>query len=135
MVALLFAIPSVVFAAEETGKAFNAGDMILEHVSDSHSWHIAGDLSIPLPIILYSQNHGLSVFCSNKLNDGAMYNGYKMNGQHIVAVNADGSINKEETAKLWDFSLTKIACTIVLSGLLLINIDVGCCQSISATVG
>lgn len=125
MVALLFTVPSVVFAAEESGKAYNAGDMIIEHVSDSHSWHIAGDLTIPLPIILYSQNHGLSVFCSNKLNDGAVYNGFKMNGQHIVAVNPDGSTNKEETAKLWDFSLTKIACTIVFTGLLLLILVLG----------
>ncbi len=116
-VALLFAIPSMVFAGDEKGKSFNAGDMILEHVSDAHSWHVAGDYSIPLPIILYSSSHGFSVFCSNKLNEGAIYNGYKLNGEHIVAANADGSVNKEDTAKLWDFSLTKTAASILLSGI------------------
>jgi F-type H+-transporting ATPase subunit a len=122
LVSLLFAIPSVVLAGDEKGKSFNAGDMILEHVSDAHSWHVAGNYSIPLPIILYSSNHGFAVFCSNKLDDGAIYNGYKLNGEHIVAANADGSVNKEDTAKLWDFSLTKTATTIVFSGLLLLLI-------------
>lgn len=87
VITLFFAIPSLVFASDEKGKAFNAGEMIMEHVGDAHSWHIAGDVAIPLPIILYSSSHGLSVFCSNKLNDGAIYNGYKMNGEHIVAAN------------------------------------------------
>src|ERR1700722_10243361 len=95
LVAVLFVLPSMVFAGEEKGKAFNAGDMILEHVSDSHSWHVVGDISIPLPIILYSSNHGFAIFCSNKLEDGATYNGYKLNGEHIVVANADGSVNKE----------------------------------------
>jgi len=120
VITLFFAIPSLVFAAEDKGKAFNAGEMIMEHVGDAHSWHIAGDVAIPLPIILYSSNHGLSVFCSNELNDGVIYNGYKMNGEHIVAANPDGSVNKDETAKLWDFSLTKNATTIVLAGILLL---------------
>lgn len=121
-VAFLFAIPLMVYAGDEKGKIFNAGDMILEHVSDSHSWHVAGDFSIPLPIILYSSSHGLNMFCSNKLVDGAVYNGYKLNGEHIVSVNTDGSVNKEDTAKLWDLSLTKTAASIVLSGLLLVLI-------------
>jgi len=130
ILALFFAVPSAVFAepsdakakAGTEGKSFNAGDMILEHVSDSHSWHVAGDFSIPLPIILYSSNHGFAIFSSGNLENGAVYNGYKMNGQHIVVANPDGSVNKEDTAKLWDFSLTKTAASIVLSGLLLLLI-------------
>ncbi len=119
---LLFAIPSVVFAEGESGKPFNAGDMILEHVSDAHSWHVAGDVSIPLPIILYSSTHGLDVFSSAKLENGVAYNGYKLNGEHIVAVDASGAINKDETAKIWDLSITKTAASILLSGILLILI-------------
>ena len=123
LVALLCVIPSLVFAADSTAKApageskFEAGDMILEHVGDAHSWHIAGDVSISLPIIVYSSTHGLSIFSSGKLKDGAIYNGYKLirkDGEHVIAVNADGSENKEETAKLWDLSLTKTATSVVI---------------------
>ena len=120
IVALFFAIPSVSFAGDESGKKFNAGDMILEHVSDSHSWHVVGDVSIPLSIILYSSNHGFAVFCSSKLDNGAVYNNYKLNGEHIVVANSDGSVNKEDTAKIWDLSLTKTATSILLAGLILL---------------
>jgi len=115
----------------EGGKEkFNAGEMILEHVSDSHSWHIAGDHAIPLPVILYSKDRGLMIFSSSKLKNGAVYkglekdpnsqNGFKEKGIHIVVANADGSVNEEETAKLWDLSITKNAATILITGLLLI---------------
>lgn len=119
IVAVLLFLPAFVFAAE-SNKKFDAGDMIMEHVSDAHSWHIIGNTSIHLPIIVYSSDKGLSLFSSAKLEDGAAYDGYKLDRQHIVAVNADGSVNQQETAKLWDVSLTKNATTVVLTGLLLL---------------
>jgi len=145
LIALAFVLPTYAFAGdtvstESTTKApeakekFNAGDVILEHVSDSHSWHIAGDFSLPLPVILYSKDRGLMMFSSSKLWHGAVYKGlerdpngpsisnysFKESGIHIVVTNPDGSINKEETAKIWDFSITKNVATIMLVALLLI---------------
>jgi F-type H+-transporting ATPase subunit a len=120
LLCLLFVLPAYSFAGEEGKEKFNAGDMIIEHVSDAHSWHIAGHFAIPLPVIVYTSTNGLSVFSSSKLEDGATYNGYKESGIHIVAVNVDGSVNKDETAKLWDISITKNAATILIAGLLLI---------------
>lgn len=132
MVFMLLAVPFMVFAdvhtpiqdsaKKQTEKNFNAGDMIMEHVGDAHSWHVAGHFSIPLPIIVYSSGHGLSIFSSAKLEDGAIYNGYKLNGEHIVVANPDGSVNKADTKSLWDFSLTKTATSVVVSGLLLLII-------------
>lgn len=119
---LLFVLLPFLGFAEGGDKKFEAGGMIVEHVSDSHSWHIAGNYAVHLPIILYSTSKGISVFSSARLDDGAIYDGYKLNGQHIVAVNPDGSENKEETAKLWDISLTKNATTIVLVGIALLLI-------------
>jgi len=116
--------------ATEGKEKFNAGEMILEHVSDAHSWHVAGHYSIPLPVILYSKDRGLMIFSSSKLKDGNIFkgyekdpnskNGFKESGIHIVVANEDGTVNKEETAKLWDLSITKNAATILLTGLLLI---------------
>lgn len=138
MVFLLFSLPSFVIAGDSSSSSpavnasakadkekYNAGDMIMEHVADAHSWHIAGHTAIPLPVIIYSSNHGLSVFCSNKLKDGATFNGYKLNGEHIVAVNPDGTVNKEDTARIWDFSLTKNATSVVMAGLLLLLLMLG----------
>lgn len=62
-------------------EAFNAGEMIMNHVMDAHDIHlmdIGGHaVSIPLPVILYSADDGLSVFPSSKFEHGhAEYNGY-----------------------------------------------------------
>src|SRR5690606_13706077 len=37
---------------------FNAGQLIMGHIVDEHGWHIAGDLTLPLPIILYDTERG-----------------------------------------------------------------------------
>ncbi len=76
-------------AADEHGsEAFNAGDMIMHHVTDAHDIHmmdIGGHaISIPLPIILYSVGDGLSVFMSSKFEHGhAEHNGYILQHEHI----------------------------------------------------
>lgn len=116
----------------EAGEKFNAGDMIIEHVSDAHSWHIAGNISIPLPIILYSKEKGLMIFSSSKLRHGAEFkgvekdpnseNGFTESGTKIAVCNPDGTVNQAETDKLIDLSITKNAATIIMAGLLLIFI-------------
>ncbi|HTB07459.1 MAG TPA: F0F1 ATP synthase subunit A [Bacteroidia bacterium] len=127
---LFLVLPAYTVAAEEGKEKFNAGDMIIEHVSDAHSWHIAGNFSIPLPVILYSKDRGLMIFSSSKLRGGAVYkglekdpnspNGFKESGVHIVVANPDGTVNQAETDKIWDLSITKNAATILMAGLLLI---------------
>jgi F-type H+-transporting ATPase subunit a len=147
-IALLLTLPTFAFAgdtasekAPEGKEKFNAGEMIIEHVSDAHSWHIAGDISIPLPVILYSKDRGLMIFSSSKLKHGAIYkglekdpnsaNGFKESGVHIVVANADGTVNKEETAKIWDISITKNAATILMTGLLLVVIFISVAKAYS----
>ena len=145
LIALAFVLPTHAFAgdsasaegskAPEGKEKFNAGDMIIEHVSDAHSWHIAGNFSISLPIILYSKDRGLMIFSSSKLKHGAIFkglekdsaspNGFKESGIHIVVSNPDGTVNKAETDKIWDLSITKNAATILFTGLLLIVIFLG----------
>ena len=46
-------------------EAFNPKDFIIHHIADAHDIHLWGDVHIPLPIILYSQEHGLDVFMSS----------------------------------------------------------------------
>jgi len=54
-------------AANEGG--FEPGEMILHHVSDAHSIHFIGHLSMPLPVIIYTDK-GLDVFMSSVFWDG-----------------------------------------------------------------
>jgi len=116
---------------EQTGekKEFDAGKFIMEHVMDSHEWHImkVGEthVIIPLPVIVYTKEKGLSVFLSSQFHHGP-YKGYALaeEGPHegkIVQVNSDGTINEEAPLPV-DLSITKIVAAMMFSLLLLMLI-------------
>lgn len=100
---------------EEKKEGFNAAEVIFGHILDNHEFHFTeyhdseGKLhhvSIPLPIILYSKERGLTAFMSSKFEHGeTAYNGYKIEEEKIVAVKEDGSV--EEAVKVYDLSLTR----------------------------
>ncbi|HET8962437.1 MAG TPA: F0F1 ATP synthase subunit A, partial [Chitinophagales bacterium] len=53
-----------------TAKAegeYNAKDFALHHIADANTWHIVGNVAIPLPIIVYHPKKGLDMFMSSKL--------------------------------------------------------------------
>ncbi|MES2620970.1 MAG: F0F1 ATP synthase subunit A [Bacteroidota bacterium] len=100
-------------------EKFDAGKMIIEHISDAHDWHIMDvgghPVSIPLPVILYS-NKGLDLFMSSKFEHGhAVHNGFKLEKQNIVAVNEAGEVDAEATNSIIDLSITKNVATLMFS--------------------
>jgi F-type H+-transporting ATPase subunit a len=96
-------------------NGFDASTFILDHIADSHEWHIltkknGETVTIYLPVILYSKGKGLDIFTSKKLAEGARYKGYKLVEEgdlqgKIVNVNNEG-IADEKNLPL-DFSMTK----------------------------
>ena len=66
--------------AEETKKEFNAVEFAFEHVLDAHEVHIAGEgassVTLPLPVILWTEN-GLVSFLSSAFH-------HDNEGHHIV---------------------------------------------------
>lgn len=107
--------------APQAEEKFNAGKMILEHVGDAHDWHIAGHLSMPLPVIIYT-NAGLDIFSSSRFEHGhANYHSentgltYKLEENKVIAVNADGSENEEVNASMYDLSITKNVASLLFS--------------------
>jgi F-type H+-transporting ATPase subunit a len=69
---LLFVLTSAtVKAGGEHGgeEKFDAGKMIMHHISDAHQIHIIGKIYIPLPVILYHEGH-FDVFSSSQFWDG-----------------------------------------------------------------
>jgi F-type H+-transporting ATPase subunit a len=99
---------------EAKSEKFNAGELIIDHISDSHEWHVAGHVSLPLPVIIYSKR-GLSVFLSNHLEDGSRGFRYekKADGTHqMVALTPEGAVDEEVTASVWDLSITKNVASI-----------------------
>ncbi len=117
--------------AQETAahsEKFNAGEFVMDHVSDSHEWHIltykGHHLSIPLPVILYSKTSGLSFFWSSKFHHGhETYNNFKLelegdNKGKIVEVDSNGQF----VDKPLDLSITKAVVGIFVSVIILLLI-------------
>ena len=111
---------------EAEGGNFIPGEFIIEHLKDSHEWHIltkknGEHVSIPLPVILYSQNSGLNIFMSNKLAHNHTYKGFvfseveKYRGK-IVEVNE----NEEIIGLPLDLSITKTVAAMMLAALVIL---------------
>ena len=122
----LFANTSLGEPVQDDSK-FNPGEMIMHHLLDAHEWHVLDwkgrSVSIPLPIIIFHKGRGLKIFWSSRFNHGkATYLGYKLDHGTIVAVNEDGVLDLKETAKVWDFSITKNVFSLFFSVILLLTI-------------
>ena len=85
--------------ANETGheksksdEKYNPVPPIMEHISDAHSWHIVGGghdaISLPLPVILWTDN-GLVTFMSSQFH-------HDVEGHHIVTKNGMNLVNFHE---------------------------------------
>ena len=116
---------------ELSEEEFNAGEFVIEHVLDAYEWHIAtfGEthISIPLPIILYSNHpeiHGgqkLHLFWSSKFHHGHQdYRGFRISHSEaykgkIVEVDQEG----KEMGRPIDLSLTKTIAGAIVSAVIL----------------
>jgi F-type H+-transporting ATPase subunit a len=94
---------------------FNASTYILEHIADSHEWHIftkknGESVAIYLPVILFRKETGIDLFSSKQLSHGKIFKGYKLEEEgelkgKIVSVNAEGAVDEENLPL--DLSMTK----------------------------
>ena len=126
-------LPNFAFAQKDNAKKdFDPTPLIMEHVSDSHSWPVAiplvSEKFIPLPVILYTDK-GMEFFSStNLLPEGTIYKGknynYKLEGNHIKAVDGTGKV--DETASVLDFSITRdvVSMFMTISLLLIVFLSV-----------
>ena len=126
---------------ETVDEEFNATEYILEHVSDSHEWHIltkkdGHHVSVPLPVIVYSKHSGLHVFLSKKIAHGHTHKGFQMGHGTIEVVNKKGeTVEKSLKGKIievdehgemveaglpLDFSITKNVFMMMLSVIILL---------------
>lgn len=106
-------------------EKFNAGHMIIDHIVDSHEWHIADfghtHITIPLPIILFDEGK-LIVFSSAQFHHGEhAYKGYKIEsdrkaGKGKIVKVVPGTMETDKTAsRPLDFSITKTVVGIIIS--------------------
>ncbi len=99
----------------EGKEKFKASTYILEHIADSHEWHIltkknGESVAIYLPVILISKESGLSIFSSKRLAHGREYKGFRIEEEgvlkgKIVTVNAAGIVDDKNLPL--DLSMTK----------------------------
>ena len=89
------AITNFGYAAQDNDdqdKPFNAKEMIMHHVKDGHEFHIVDwnnePISIPLPIILFTDN-GLTTFMSSEFN-------HDDSGSQIVEKNGERFVKYHE---------------------------------------
>lgn len=144
---LLAILPCSGFAASsDPGEAsekkeFNPAELAMEHVLDSHEWHIADyngqSFSIPLPVILW--DNGLKAFMSSEFDHG--HRVVEKGGEHYVIshetiykTDAEGTLNLDPEGhpsndKPLDFSITKNVASMFISVLLLLAIFIGAARS------
>ena len=129
---LLLAIPAFPLLGndetekEKSEKKFDASTFILDHIADSHEWHIltkknGESVAIYLPVILYSKEKGIDVFSSKKLAHGHEYRGYRLEEEGelkgtIVSVNESGTVDEENFTL--DFSITKAVVGMLAAALI-----------------
>ena len=107
----------------ETVEPFDASTFIMEHIADSHEWHLWSKkdgeaVAIYLPVILYSKGKGLDAFSSKKLAHGHTHNGYKIEEEGdlegvIVNVNEEGRVDEANIPL--DLSITKTVVGLLFS--------------------
>lgn len=132
---LATAWPCVLFARQDSvagasRERFNAGELILDHVTDKHSWHICDwggkKVELHLPVILFHEG-GFHVFSSARFeNPEHTYKDFQLRTENprkgkIVALEKaeDGSV-RIAAANPLDFSITKtvfglmVSCVVIL---------------------
>jgi F-type H+-transporting ATPase subunit a len=120
----------------EEEEEFDATEIIMHHIKDAHEWHILdytkdGEkiaVSVPLPIILYTNGH-LDIFLSSAFHHGEEVV-EKGDRKYIlyhekIYLTEDGSIQYDDkgnvkNAKPLDFSITKNVLAMFFASLLML---------------
>ena len=105
-------------------KSFNPTPHILHHIADSYEWHLWGNVSIPLPVILYSDGNW-DIFMSSGFNHGKSK---VIEGDRVYKIDNEESsvtyhqIIEENDKTFINLSVTKNVASMFLSTLILLFI-------------
>jgi len=136
---------------EELEHEFDAKSVILHHIGDANEFHIVGNLSLPLPVILWDKQEGLKFFMSSAFNHGhTAVDGFVLDHSLVRKVVGDfpkGKVDVEvhhgevvyneqhfategkttllESSSFYDFSITKNVFAMFLSMIILVLLFIG----------
>lgn len=126
-------------APESHDEPFEASKFIMDHIGDSHEWHIlttpdGHHVSIYLPVILYSKHSGFHLFSSKELAHGHTYRGFQMGHGTLDGKSLEGTIvevneHGEMVGVPLDFSITKNVVMMMLSVIILLWVFLGLARS------
>jgi F-type H+-transporting ATPase subunit a len=101
----------------EVKEELKVSEIILEHVMDSHRWHLTKSLTIPLPVIVYSSEKGLDIFSSGHFYDqhkSVDYKGYRITDEKIFLADSG--------KRVLDLSISKNVVMLFINALLLLMV-------------
>lgn len=118
-----------------SAEKFAPGKMIMEHIADAHDWHLWGEghesVSIPLPVILYTQTSGLVSFSSARFEHGhADYQGFELNEEGKVVW-----VDSANTEAIYDISLSKNVVAMLIAVFTILFIAIGMANSYKKNKG
>lgn len=120
---MLALMPLSLMANEQKeGEALNIPEIVLHHLADTYEWHIVGDISIPLPIIVRSEQTGEWYCCTeHSLPEGFFFN-HEAHGK-IYERMADGTSQRP-----LDLSITRNVLQIWIVVALLLVVFLSCAR-------
>ena len=153
---ILFSYTSLLASEEKHGEKFNAGEMIMHHISDAHEIHFFGEVSLHLPVIVYGAN-GFEFFSSSEFyhnpislemtKNGALkeehayaHNGYILFHENIYNADANGGLTFDAKGdptnqKPLDLSITKSVFGLFFTILLMVIIFSSVAKGYKTRVG
>ena len=122
-------------------EEFDASAFIMDHVADSHEWHIltkkdGSSVAVYLPVIIIDKGSGIHVFSSRKIAHGHSYLGYAIahEGDYagkIIRVNEEGL--HDGSRPPLDFSVTKAVFGMLVASLILLWLMIALARSYKRT--
>ena len=110
-------------AEPEKDEAIDVRGIIFEHLKDSYHWHIITigehEVSLHLPVMLYSKVSGWHFFSSRELEETGSYDGFHIAQEGAFAGKLVEAMPDGTDLKPLDLSLTKVALGILINSLLL----------------
>ncbi len=121
----------------ENGNEFDAATFIMEHVADSHEWHLfttaAGrDVAVYLPVIIWDRQSGLHLFSSRRIAHGKSYRGFTIAGEGDYAgkiIRVDESGQHDGSRPPLDLSITKAVFGMMVSAIILLWLMIALARS------
>ncbi|WMJ72508.1 F0F1 ATP synthase subunit A [Cytophagaceae bacterium ABcell3] len=97
----------------------NVGEVIMHHIGDAHEWHFAtiGEthITLPLPVILFSNQRGLITFMSSQFhNEEHAHQGLHLDHETATIT----STHPDEV--IYDFSITKNVAALFIACIILV---------------